>query len=124
MVKKLMSFVIVAATTVLFIGGCSNEASKPKNKYDDEINQVIKLENEELQAPGVEKDIENIKRKNTKIEVFEKGKYIRLTYEIRKGEFTKPVYELDGEKSYDLTSSTLVRDKEPTYIENKDIGSE
>lgn len=119
-----MSFVIVAATTVLFISGCSNEASKPKNKYDDEINQVIKLENEELQAPGVEKDIENIKRKKTKIEVFEKGKYIRLTYEIRKGEFTKPVYEVDGEKSYDLTSSTLVRDKEPTYIENKDIGSE
>ncbi|MFE7083400.1 cystatin-like fold lipoprotein [Priestia megaterium] len=124
MVKKFMLYMIAAATAVLLIGGCSNEASKQKNEYDDAINQVIKLKNEELQRPGVEKDIDKLKRNATKIEVFNEGKYIRLTFEIRKNEFAKPVFEKGERGTYSRTSSTLVKDKKPTYVENKDIGSE
>lgn len=119
-----MLFFIAAATAVLIIGGCSSEETKQKNKYDPAIKQVLKLENEDLKKPGVQKDIDTLKRQNTKVEVFENGKYIKLTYEIRKSDFAKPVFERDPDGVYSQTSSTVIDGKKSIYTENKEIGSE
>ncbi|MGW9018424.1 hypothetical protein, partial [Priestia megaterium] len=65
-----------------------------------------------------------LKRKDAKIEIFEKGKLIRLTYEIRDGDFITAGYKKRKNGSYDSATDRYFKDKHPTYVEQQDVGSE
>lgn len=125
MVKKLLTIlsviVIFVATFTLL---SSYAAYRNGTKYTDAINKVLKLENESLENPGVKKDIDKLERSDAKIEVFDKGKYILLTYEIRDNDFIKEGYEKLDDGSYDFAGSEHFKNKQPDYVENEDLGKE
>ncbi|NPC90850.1 cystatin-like fold lipoprotein [Bacillus sp. WMMC1349] len=111
--KKLIgSFVLIAV--IAGITGCGGD----KEKYDEEINQVISLQNERLQKPGVVKDIDRLKRENTEIRVYQDGKYISLYFEIRKGDPIKMTYKKQKSGEYDLYPNGDDDLGEPVYTEN------
>lgn len=125
MVKKvltLLSLIILFVAAFTLLSGY--DTYRYGKKYTPGINQALKLENESLSNPGVVKDIDKLKRSDAKIEVFNKGKYIALTYEIRDNDFIRVYFKQLDDGSYDRTISDYVKNKEPDYIENKDIVEE
>lgn len=125
MVKKvltLLSLVVFSVAAFTLLSGY--DTYRNGKKYTPGINQSLKLENESLQNPGVVKDIDKLERSDAKIEVFNKGKYIALTYEIRDNDFIRVYFKQLDDGSYDRTISDYVKNKEPDYIENKDIVEE
>jgi|SRR5699024_7858 len=69
------------------------------SSYDSEIDEVIEAENEKLDKPSFETDVDILKRENTKIWVYEKGGYIELEYVTRgKHQTATPVYKYSEEK--------------------------
>lgn len=125
MVKKLLTIlsviVIFVATFTLL---SSYAAYRNGAKYTDAIDKVLKLENESLENPGVKKDIDKLERSDAKIQVFDKGKYIQLTYEIRDNDFIDVFYKRLDDGSYDTTISDYFKNKQPDYIENEDLEEE
>lgn len=125
MVKKLLTIlsviVIFVATFTLL---SSYAAYRNGAKYTDAIDKVLKLENESLENPGVKKDIAKLERSDAKIQVFDKGKYIQLTYEIRDNDFIDVFYKRLDDGSYDTTISDYFKNKQPDYIENEDLEEE
>lgn len=89
------------------------------SKYDEAINQVIQLENENLDRPGVEKQFDELKRENTKIAVYEDGEFIKITYEIRSEDNSTWIYEKDDKGKYTRYGDKEDIEKmEPDYTEN------
>lgn len=125
MVKKLLS---ILSVIVIFVAAfallSSYDTYRKGKKYTPGINQVLKLENEDLENPGVEKDIDKLERSDAKIQVFDKGKYIQLTYEIRDNDFIDVYYKKLDDGSYDSTISDYFKHKQPDYVENEDLGKE
>lgn len=122
MVKRLLPIIIISVATFALLS--SYAIYRNGTKYTDEINQAIKLENEDLQVQGVVKDIDKLERSDAKIEIFEKGKYIALTYEIRDNDFITARYQKLKDNSLKYASLDEVKDKLPDYVENEEIGEE
>ncbi|MEK4792360.1 cystatin-like fold lipoprotein [Bacillus sp. FSL K6-2971] len=113
MIKKLvLSFALLAAITGM--AGCGSA----KAKYDKAIDQVISLENQSLQRPGVKKDIDELDRKNAEIRVYQDGKYISLDYRIRVGDTIRMTYEKQKNGEYDLYPEGDDDLGKPDYMEN------
>lgn len=117
---KRMAVLGVVAVTLIVLTSCGNP-------YDDDIDQVIELENEELDKPSTETDINTLDRDNTQIWVYEDGEYIELEYVIRgELETSNPVYKYNDEKDQYENSkdgdfySDEVDDLEGDYTENVD----
>lgn len=90
--KKLVRLCGIAAVSIGLLAACGNP-------YDDEIDEVIQSENEELNDPAVKTDLNTLDRENSKIWVYEDGKYIELDYVTRgERETATPVYKFDEEK--------------------------
>lgn len=113
--KKAVLFVLVISIFIL---------SACENKYDDEIGEVIKSENEELDKDSVETDLNNLERDDTQIWVFDDGEYIKIQYEIRKNDEIDTLYKYDNKKDQyvDYRDGDFhysdVDDKKPVYTEN------
>jgi|SRR5699024_8884393 len=112
---------------ILFILAISFMLMACSNSYDDEIENVISLENEELEDPSVKTDIDTLKRDNTSIWVYEDANYIELEYVIRgQSETANPVYKYDNESDTYVNSidgefsSEEIEDQEADYTENVD----
>ncbi|MFF3024257.1 hypothetical protein ACFVRR_16655 [Gottfriedia sp. NPDC057948] len=72
--------ILVLFATILFIvtlSACNN-----KNKFDNQINQVIKLEKDYIKNKMKEKNTEKIKRSSIVIAVYKNGDYINLSYDL------------------------------------------
>jgi hypothetical protein len=108
----------IVVTAAIFLVACSNSG----NSYDKAIAEVIKLENEALEKPGVKKDIDSLKREKACIRVFEEGKYIVIDYEIRNNDISSWVYKKD-DNSYnrDAGADDEIEGLEPVYMENQDL---
>lgn len=97
------------------------------NPYDDGIDQVIQLENENLDKPSTETDIDTLERDDAQIWGYNDGEYIELQYVIR-GELdtNNPVYKYNQEEEeYERYtegdfSSSEIDNLEPDYTENVD----
>jgi len=122
MVKRVLPVIIIFVAAFALLSSYS--IYRNGTKYTDAINQTLKLENESLSNPGVVKDINNLTRSDAKIEVFDKGKYLALTYEIRDNDFISVYFKQLDDGSYDKTISDYVKNKQADYIENEDIGKE
>jgi len=122
MVKRLLPIIIISVATFALLS--SYAIYRNGTKYTDGINQALKLENESLSNPSVVKDIDKLERSDAKIQVFDKGRYIELTYEIRDNDFISVYFKQLEDGSYDTTISDYVKDKQPDYIENEDIVKE
>lgn len=122
MVKRVLPVIIIFVAAFALLSSYS--IYRNGSKYTDEINQAIKLENEDLQVQGVVKDIDKLERSDAKIEIFDKGKYVALTYEIRDNDFITARYQKLKDGSLKFASLDDVRDKEPDYVENEKIGEE
>jgi len=122
MVKRLLPLILIFVATFALLS--SYAIYRNGTKYTDEINQAIKLENEDLEAPGVEKDIDKLERSDAKIEIFDKGQFIRITYEIRDNDFITEGYQKLKDGSLKFAGSEHFDNKEPDYIENEDIVKE
>ncbi|MEM4997438.1 hypothetical protein WKH56_33120 [Priestia sp. SB1] len=122
MVKRLLPLILIFVATFALLS--SYAIYRNGTKYTDEINQAIKLENEDLEAPGVEKDIDKLERSDAKIEIFDKGQFIRITYEIRDNDFITEGYQKLKDGSLKFAGSEHFDNKEADYIENEDIVKE
>lgn len=122
MVKRLLPLILISVATFALLS--SYAIYRNGTKYTDEINQAIKLENEDLEAPGVEKDIDKLERSDAKIEIFDKGQFIRITYEIRDNDFITEGYQKLKDGSLKFAGSEHFDNKEADYIENEDIVKE
>lgn len=104
-----------ALGSLLFIAGCGSG-------YDDDIDQVIEMENEQLrEGGGPEENVTNIDREETGVEVFEEGQYIRLTYDIRPNDTITSEYQRDGEifsRASDYETRQYLTITEAEYTEN------
>jgi len=113
----------IASVSLLALTACGSP-------YDDDIDEVMKLENENLDKPSTETDIDTLERDDTQIKVYEDGEYIELEYVIRGDrEMNDPLYKYNDEKdqyeSYrdgDFYSDE-VDDLEADYTENVDDDS-
>ena len=105
-----------ALGSMLFVAGCGSG-------YDDDIDQVIEMENEQLRESTNENNISSIDREEAGVEVYEEGEYIRLTYDIRPNDTIKKAYQRDGE-TFSRASAYEIRqyleNTEPEYTENFD----
>lgn len=113
----------IASVSLLALTACGSP-------YDDDIDEVMKLENENLDKPSTETDIDTLERDDTQIWVYEDGEYIELEYVIRgKLETSNPVYKYnDNEDRYEDSTdgdfySDEVDDLEADYTENVDDDS-
>lgn len=122
MIKRFLPVIIIFVAAFALLSSYS--IYRNGTKYTDEINQALKLENEDLQVQGVVKDIDRLERSDAKIEIFDKGKYIALTYEIRDNDFITARYQQLKDGSLKFASLDDVRDKLPDYVENEKIGEE
>lgn len=121
--KKLFGFTGVAAVSILLLTACGSP-------YDDEIDEVIKEENDELDDPAVKTDIDTLEREDSKIWVYEDGEYIELEYNIRgKRETATPVYKYNNQEEIyeDYTKGDFNKSDidglEADYTENVDDDS-
>ncbi|HDR7795691.1 TPA: hypothetical protein QCY19_004378, partial [Bacillus luti] len=73
-----LKILICVLTVIVTLFACESG----KEKYNKNINQVIKLENEAHQKHGEG----SLKRKNTQIIVYEDGEYIELIYNTSSGD--------------------------------------
>ncbi|MDA1618956.1 cystatin-like fold lipoprotein [Bacillus cereus group sp. TH204-1LC] len=96
-----LKILLCVLTVIVTLFACESG----KEKYDKNINQVIKLENEAHLKHGEG----SLKRKNTQIIVYEDGKYIELIYNTSSGDKVERVYRLN---------------KDETYEEIKEVGKE
>jgi|SRR5699024_7644093 len=90
------SLLIALALTVSFmLTACGG------NSYDDEIDSVIELENEELEKASVETDVDTLERNDLEeANVFNDGEYIELIYVTRgNSDTSSPVYKYDEDVS-------------------------
>lgn len=122
MVKRLLPIIIISVATFALLS--SYAIYRNGTKYTDEINEAIKLENEDLAVNGVVKDIDKLERSDAKIEIFDKGQLIRITYEIRDNDFITEGYQKLKDGSLKYAGSEHFDNKEADYIENEDIVKE
>ncbi|WP_337969864.1 cystatin-like fold lipoprotein [Virgibacillus salexigens] len=111
--KKLFFILGIGSIFFLFLSACSNDGN---SEYDEAIDKVIELQNESLDRGGVETDIDTLKREDTKIKVFDEGKYIQIFFNIRKNDEVNKLYE-KVEGSYKQVVEEM-EGKEPVYTEN------
>ncbi|XRG77091.1 hypothetical protein V5E38_14685 [Rossellomorea sp. GAMAL-10_SWC] len=71
--------ILVLFATILFIVSLS--ACNNKNKFENQVNQVIELEKDYIQNKMQVKNNEKIKRSNIVIAVYKNGDYINLSYD-------------------------------------------
>ncbi|HLQ98695.1 MAG TPA: cystatin-like fold lipoprotein [Candidatus Dormibacteraeota bacterium] len=110
--KKLVFILGIGSLCFLFLCACSGQSSG----YDEAIDEVIALQNESLDRGGVQTNINTLKRENTQIKVFDDGKYIQISFNIRKNDEVDKLYEkVDG--SYDQVVEDM-EGQEPVYTEN------
>ena len=117
-VKMLVLF--IAILFIISLSACNN-----KKKYDPQIDQVIKLENEYLHNEMKIKNTEIIKRSNIVIAVYKNGNYINLIYDLNKSNQIDCFYKktkasnyiryLNTDKEIEKAEKDL---KEADYIEN------
>lgn len=92
-----------------------------KKKFNDSIETVIKLENEEL----VRQNQDPIVRKETGIEVSDDGDWIELYYDTPLQGDKKSVYQKQVDRYVRVTGIKTISDQldksETTYIENLGI---
>ncbi|PGM57785.1 hypothetical protein [Bacillus sp. AFS053548] len=107
-----MKILVLFATMLLIVSiyGCNN-----KNKFDNQINQVIKLEKDYLQKQMKIKNTEKIKRPSIVIAVYKNGKYINLIYEINNSNKIDCFYKKTKKSKYIRYLNT---DKEIEKVEN------
>jgi len=121
--KNLIRLCCVAAVSIGLLTACGGP-------YDDEIDDVIQTENEELDKPSTKTDLKTLKRENSKIWVFEDGKYIQIEYVIRGNrEINDPVYKYNEQNDQYVRytdgdfNSSEIDDLEADYTENVDDDS-
>lgn len=98
------------------------------NSYDDEIESVIEIENEDLEKDSVETDIDTLERNDIEeVNVYNDGEYIELLYVIRGNSDTaSPVYKYDKDISEYIRytdgdfSPDEIDDLEADYTENNE----
>lgn len=117
--KKSIMFVI--CLSIFMLSACGDD-------YDDEIDEVIKLENEQLNEPSMETDIDKLNREDTQIWVYDDGKYIEIEYVIRgRTDTTSPVYKHSDDKYVRHSNGDFrkgeIDDLETDYTENVDDNS-
>ncbi|MCK2157292.1 hypothetical protein [Exiguobacterium sp. 17-1] len=92
-----------------------------KKKFNESIETVIKLENEEL----VRQNHDPIIRKETGIEVSDDGDWIELYYDAPLQGDKKSVYQKQGDRYVRVTDIKTVSDQldkaKTTYLENLGI---
>ena len=114
---------LVAGIGVLLIFYLFREPPPPdyKKKFNESIETVIKLENEEL----VRQNHDPIVRKKTGIEVSDDGDWIELYYDTPLQGDKKSVYQKQGDRYVRVTDIKTVSDQldqsDTTYIENLGI---
>lgn len=109
--KKLIFSLGIGSLCFLFLSACSNES-----EYDEAIDEVIKLQNESLDKPGVQTDVDTLKREDTKIKVFNDGEYIQIFFDIRKNDEVEKLY-LKNDDSYKQVVEDM-EGEDPVYTEN------
>ncbi|GGJ77967.1 cystatin-like fold lipoprotein [Virgibacillus salexigens] len=109
--KKFMFILGIGSLCFLFLSACTGEG-----EYDEAIDEVIKMQNEELDREGVKTDIDTLKREDTKIKVFNDGEYIQIFYEIREGNEVDKLFKKEN-SSYEYVVEDM-EGKEPVYTEN------
>ncbi|MEH7610974.1 hypothetical protein [Gottfriedia acidiceleris] len=72
--------ILVLFATILFIVSLS--ACNNKNKFENQVNQVIELEKDYIQNKMQVKNNEKIKRSSIVIAVYKNGDYINLSYDL------------------------------------------
>ncbi|MEH7399929.1 hypothetical protein V7148_02955 [Gottfriedia acidiceleris] len=116
--------ILVLFATILFIVSLS--ACNNKNKFENQVNQVIELEKDYIQNKMQVKNNEKIKRSSIVIAVYKNGDYINLSYDLNnssrkidcfylKTKESKYIRYLNTDKEIEKVEKDL---RHPDYIEN------
>lgn len=91
--KRLWVLALVLTVSLVFTA-CGDS-------YDENIDSVVNLENEELEKDSVDTDLDSLSRDDLeKVNVYNEGEYIELLYVIRgSSDTTNPVYKYDEDTS-------------------------
>ncbi|MDT9027507.1 cystatin-like fold lipoprotein [Rossellomorea yichunensis] len=104
----------IVVTAAMLLVACGNS-------YDKAIDEVIKLENVSLKEPGLPENINELKRDKACTKVFDEGKVITITYEIRENDFvTEGFVKKNGDYKAGATEKDM-KSAEPIYVENEDL---
>lgn len=110
---KLISLII--ATSIVLIA-CSQN-------YDEEIQEVIDLRNEDLKEYNMNFNIDKVTKKNSCFKVYNDGEYIAMFVPLHSDdEKEEYIYQKQG-SSYELYSdsdTSSILDQEPDYTLNCD----
>lgn len=112
-----MKKMITVAIATVMLAGCGSGS----NHYDKAIGEVIKKENiENENTLGIQKDIDKLERDMSCTKVYQDGKVISITYEIRKNDpITRYYVKADGQYESDISGDNYLEDDEkPIFTEN------
>lgn len=96
------------------------------NQYDDEIDQVLKLENKKLDDSGTKTDLDSLNRDNAQIRVYKDGEAVTLTYEIREGDGPVSWIYIKSDGDWERKGNKYINKiakEEPDYTINVDDNS-
>lgn len=114
---------ITLFSIIVLLVGCSNDEKTMrinKEKYDNAINQVIKLENKRLQHENILSVDKVLLREDLGVDVYSEGHYIKLYYNIDSQDWPRieKIYERIAEKKYMLISDEEAhKDENQKYFE-------
>lgn len=122
--KKLFVGVLIIMMSTL--NGCNNNHENNENKYQNKINQVLKIQ-EETHKVMVEKSDEvnkNFNKEKVNRYVFQNGKLIIISYPLykNKSQLFYATYEFKGDKIFykrDFNPKKYIREHKADYKEEK-----